>query len=117
MATYFHTTDAADAIILDGFRDGEGSYMLVGMTLRGVFIADVPVDVNEGAKGEDVLEVVLPDDVDLDDYEIVCEIGTYREWCVPAELINSRGRVRLLSFEETEEGHARWLQARRDRLA
>lgn len=118
MTVYFHTTDAAEAILHEGFRDGEGSYMLVGMTLRGVFLADVPVGCNEGAKGEDVLEVVLPDDVDLDDYEIVDESGlaTYREWCVPAELINTRGRVRLLSPEEEAERTEQWLWARRERL-
>jgi hypothetical protein len=54
--------------------------------------------------------------VDLGDFEIVDEMGTYREWCVPAELINTRGTVRLISPEEAEEGHARWLQARRERL-
>jgi hypothetical protein len=68
---YFHTTDATEAILRDGFRDGEGAPAYIGLGVSGVFIADVPVDVNEGAKGEDVLEVVLPDDVDLGDFEIV----------------------------------------------
>ena len=116
MATYFHTTNAAQAILTEGFRDAEGTYMLVGITLRGVFIADVPLDVNEGAKGEDVLAIALPDDADLDDYEIADEMGTYREWCVPAELINSRGTIRLLSPEESEQASAAWREARHDLL-
>jgi hypothetical protein len=117
MATYFHTTDATKAILRDGFRDTEGSYMLIGTTLRGVFLADVPLDANEGTKGEDVLEVTLPDDTDLDDYEIVDEMGTYREWCVPAELINTRGTTRLVSPEEVEAAAAKWLAARRKHLS
>jgi hypothetical protein len=42
-----HRTNAADAILRDGFRDGEGSYLLEGMTLRGVFVSDMPLDSNE----------------------------------------------------------------------
>jgi hypothetical protein len=55
----YHTTDQAEAILRGGFRDGEGSYLFVGITLKGVFLSDSPVDVNEGAKGDRVLEVVL----------------------------------------------------------
>lgn len=40
MTVYFHTTDAASAILRDGFRDHAGSYMLVGATLTGVFLSD-----------------------------------------------------------------------------
>jgi hypothetical protein len=108
--TYFHTTDAAPAILRDGFLEGEGGYMFANLTLRGVFLANVPVGVNEGAKGEDVLAVTLPDDVDLGDYELGQEGSTYREWCVPANLINALGSVRLLTSEEEEEYvRRRWL--------
>lgn len=108
--TYFHTTDAAAAILREGFRDGEGGYMFATLTLRGVFLANVPVGVNEGAKGGDVLEVRLPADLDVGDYELVQEGSTYREWCMPADLINTCGAVRLLSAEEEEElARKRWL--------
>ena len=45
----YHTTDAADVILAEGFRDGEGNYGLYDsegrpFTLRGVFVADEPVD-------------------------------------------------------------------------
>jgi hypothetical protein len=46
---YFHTTDAADAILAGGFRDGTGNYGIVDVTLTGVFLADSPVDVNDGS--------------------------------------------------------------------
>ncbi|MER6557228.1 hypothetical protein ABT300_05585 [Streptomyces sp. NPDC001027] len=109
-STYFHTTDAAEAILREGFRDGEGGYMFASLTLRGVFLADMPVGVNEGAKGEDVLAVTLPSGLDLADYELVQEGSTYREWCVPAALLNTHGTLRLLSGEEEEElARRRWL--------
>lgn len=122
--TYFHTTDSAETILRDGFRDGTGNYGM-NITLTGVFIANMPVGANEGAVGDQVLKVALPDDIDLDDFEIVEHGKGYREWCVPAELINSQGVVCLLSEEEAEQiwlshslgrnidgGRSRWRFAR-----
>jgi hypothetical protein len=100
MVTLFHTTDAAEAILKDGFRDGEGSYMFVGLTLRGVFLARSPADGNVGAKGEQVLEVTFPDEVDLSEYAIVEDGMPQWEWCVPADLINREAAVRLLAEDE-----------------
>ena len=81
MTRYFHTTDAADAILRDGLRDSEGSYGFP-ITLRGVWIADTPLDMNEGAVGDEVLEVILPSEINVADWELVKEgTPTYREWC------------------------------------
>jgi hypothetical protein len=96
----FHTTAAASAILRDGFRDGEGDYGLTGLTLRGVFLASYPVDANQGARGIDVLEVVLPDDLDLSDYAIAEEGIDPWEWCVPAALLNEHVIVRLLTDDD-----------------
>jgi hypothetical protein len=100
--TYFHTTDAA-AMLRDGFRDGTGSYLLASLTLTGVFLADMPVDVNEGARGDQVLAVELPDDLDLDPFELIEDMKPYREWCVPAQLVNEHGAVRMLRQDELDE--------------
>jgi hypothetical protein len=99
----YHTTSAAAEILANGFRDGEGSYMFVGMTLKGVFLADDPVDENEGATGDQVLAVDFPDDVDLADYAIEEEGRPVWEWCVPANLINSRATLRLLTTDELDD--------------
>jgi hypothetical protein len=95
MPTLYHCTDAADAILRDGFQDGEGHYGFATLTLRGVFLSSVPFDVNEGATGDQILEVTLPDNLDLDRYELVQEGAPYREWCVPAAVLNGLGAVRL----------------------
>jgi hypothetical protein len=42
-----------------------------------------------------VFEVTIPDDLDLDEYEILEEGKPYREWIVPAQLLNQFPR-RLL---------------------
>jgi hypothetical protein len=100
---FYHRTDAAEAILREGFRDAEGSYMLIGTTLRGVFVSDKPLDSNEGAIGDQLLKIALPDDCcDLSYYELVEEEKPYREWCLPADVINRFGSVRLLSGEEED---------------
>jgi hypothetical protein len=52
----YHTTDAAEAILANGFRDSSGSYGLVDaqerpFMLTGVFVSNKIVDINEGATG------------------------------------------------------------------
>ncbi len=99
----YHTTDAAESILRDGFRDATGGYMFAEVELTGVWLGDSPMTVNEGAKGEQVLLILFPADVDLSDHEIVEDGKPYREWCVPAAIINTRATVTLLSQEEVEE--------------
>lgn len=60
--TLYHTTDA---IMRDGFS-----------------CPCSPVDVSDGAEGDQVLEVVLPDDVDLDEWSIVEKSRLVWEWCI-----------------------------------
>ncbi len=104
----FHRTDHGPEIVRDGFRDGAGSYGMATLWLEGVFLSDSPVDINEGATGEDLLEVTV-DEALLPDYEIVEELKGYREWCVPADLINRHGTIRLLSIaEEDALAEERW---------
>ena len=101
--TFYHRTDAAEVILRDGFRDAEGSYMLTGVTLRGVFVSDKPLDSNEGAKGRQLLEVTLPEDCcDFSYHELVEDDKPYREWCLPAKLINRYGAVRLVTEQDED---------------
>ena len=105
----YHTTDAADAILREGFRDTTGSYMFDNFELTGVFLGDSPMDINEGATGEQVLRVEFPDDVDLADVELIEEHKPYREWCVPAALINTHATITLMSDDEVDaEKERQW---------
>ena len=90
----YHRTTAAKAILCEGFQDREGSYLFEGITLRGVWISDVPLDCNEGTKGEQLIAITLPATIDISDYEIVEDGKPYREWCVPAEILN-QAKVRI----------------------
>ncbi|WP_273734178.1 hypothetical protein [Mycolicibacterium septicum] len=109
MRICYHTTDAAEHILRDGFRDATGSYGLIDLTLTGVFLGDSPMDVNEGAKGDQVLRVEFADGVNLDYFELIEEGKGYREWCVPAALINERATVTLMSEDDLDQIiRARW---------
>jgi hypothetical protein len=91
---FYHKTNVADAILRYGFRDAERSNGSEGFVLRGVFISDVPFASLEGENGSQVLKITLPGECDLSDYELIVEEGkSYREWCVPSELLNLLGLV------------------------
>jgi len=81
----YHRTNAASQILDDGFRDGSGRY-LTDRVWRGVWLSDRPLDENEGATGNTVLFVEIPDEV-VARFEWVQDIG-YREFLLPAEIAN-----------------------------
>jgi hypothetical protein len=84
-------TAAADEIMRHGFRDIETSVGTTPLWLAGVFVSDEPLAVTEG---DDVIEVVLPDSAPLENELIEADRG-YREWCVPAAVLNQCPRRRL----------------------
>jgi hypothetical protein len=85
----YHVTseEAARSILRDGFLDGRGTYLTI-QEWTGVWLSDSPVSVNEGAQGETILAVDIPLDLVLD-YEWVEEGKPYREFLVPARLVNA----------------------------
>jgi hypothetical protein len=92
----YHTTYNADAILAEGFKDGTGYYM-TDRPWSGVWLSDRPLDANEGAKGDTVLVIEMPEDEVLS-YEWVEEGKPYREFLVPADLVN-----RYRPFRVTQE--------------
>jgi hypothetical protein len=92
----FHRTAHGETILRDGFTDSSGTY---GM-LTGVWLADRPLDSNEGTNGDDLLVVDVPTDV-FERFELIEEDNTYREACIPAAVINQYPR-RWATPEEHE---------------
>ena len=89
----YHRTDHGETILREGFRDASGFY---GTTTEwtGVWLSDTPLDGNEGAKGDDLLTVEIQE-IAIADYEWIEDGKTYREWLVPARIVNLADRVLL----------------------
>lgn len=65
----YHRSNHASMILRDGFRDGRGSYGFLEIELVGVFVSDVPLGVNEGAVGDELLVLELADEKEETDYQ------------------------------------------------
>lgn len=97
---FFHRTNAAEAILSEGFRDATRNYMTTEEH-SGVFISNFPLDCNEGTKGDQLLLLEIPESEVLQ-YEWEEEGKPYREFCVPAEILNRNGKPMLID-EDSEE--------------
>jgi hypothetical protein len=100
MMRVFHRTIASAAILVEGFRDGTGTYM-TDREWTGVWFSDVPLDSNSGAGGDTVLSVEIPVEL-FEKYQWVEEevVKHYREALIPAFLVNAFGPP--TAFDETE---------------
>jgi hypothetical protein len=85
MKLYYRTYHAKE-ILAEGFKDTMnyyGSHNLYG----GVWFSNNPLDANEGADGDSALMIEIPVNL-IKQFEWV-EVGKpYREWCVPAKIVN-----------------------------
>ena len=99
---FYHRTNAAKAILAHGFRDATGKYMMSGFTVRGVWVSDRPLDANEGAVGDTLLQIDLALTRRELEFHEVKEAGKpFREWCLPARLLN-QGRIRIVHSESPQ---------------
>ena len=103
----YHRTQRAAEILRDGFRDGYKAAVDAETSdlieLRGVWVsAEWPLDDNEGAHGDDVIELTIPDEL-FAKYEWVEEGNTYRESMIPATELNLHlSTARILSDAEVD---------------
>ena len=82
----YHRTNAAQTILQRGFRDGKGCY-LTDSIHTGVWVSDVPLDENEGACGDSLITLEIPEEL-FAQHEWIEEFKTYREALIPAKLLN-----------------------------
>jgi len=63
--------------------------------MRSVWVADRPLDNSECASGEALLQVEIAEEI-LTDYEWIGKDKPYREWLVPAHILNKDGHIKLI---------------------
>ena len=90
---YVHRTNraAADEILRDGFRDGTGGYR-TDQDHTGVWLSDRDIDVDPGAHTAVLLSVEIPAAL-VEPFEWIEGGKPYREFLVPAAVLNQNGRV------------------------
>ena len=103
---FYHATSAtaADAILKEGFRNSCISFAAAEIIPEAVFFSDYPLDTGSGTKGTTTLVVEMPEDEIRENYELVKECWhTYREFIIPADVVNSYGPPRLCSEDEVDQ--------------
>ena len=95
MITIYHRTraDIAKSIVATGFQDGHG-YFMTNIHHGGVWFSDRPLDSNEGAFG-DTLICVRVDEREIERFEWIEEGKPYREWLIPARIVNALGPITI----------------------
>ena len=94
------TTEETHTILRDGFIND--------LKYRGIsciYLADTLA----AQPGEQLLEISLPAEIDISPFEIFAPGARWREWCVPANIVNQYGKIRQLPEDERK-------QALRDRI-
>jgi hypothetical protein len=89
----YHRTFHSKEILADGFADRTG-YYLTFSEHTGVWFSNVPLDITEGAKGDTLLVIKIPIK-EIRDYEWVEKGKPYREFLIPAAIVNRYGPPRI----------------------
>src|SRR6266849_687765 len=95
---FYHRTNAVDAreIIDSGFTNTSG-YFLNNRIWTGVWLSSIPIDVEPDAEADSLLMVKLKiDERELSRWEWVAEGRSYREWLVPAAIVNRCAAVEMV---------------------
>ena len=85
----YHRTDKWQEIMTEGFKDQVGHYM-TGMAWIGVWFSSIPLDENQGGKGDTLLILEIPER-EISQYELIEEGKSYREFLLPSEVANMYG--------------------------
>jgi hypothetical protein len=96
---FYHRTNAhnAHAIIESGVRNSTGHF-LNNRTWTGAWLSSIPIYSEHGAEGDALLMVKLEiDDQELARWEWAAEGRSYREWLIPANIINRCATFELVN--------------------
>ena len=94
----------ANAILREGFKNNQIANAVADIIPESVYSSDYPLDTGSGTKGTTTLVVEMPEDEIRENYELVKECWhTYREFIIPADVVNSYGPPRLCSEDEVDQ--------------
>jgi hypothetical protein len=97
----FHRTTRGNAarILRCGFEDRSGSYG-TAVRHRGVWLSTAPLTENEGASGDVLLAIEMSiSEPDLSEHEWLEDGKPYREFLLPAAVVNARGALSVAELD------------------
>jgi len=95
-----HDRGRARHIVACGFRDSKGYYGTENLH-SGVWLSDRPLDADEGTVGNALLRVELNiGDREFTQFEWIEDGKPYREWLIPACLINELGTIVMAEIRD-----------------
>ena len=90
---YVNTSAEVEAILRDGFIN-ECKETTTGIS--GVYLADSPGEPDPEYPNDQLLEIILPPEISISQFELFKEGARWREWLVPAGLLNECAEIRVL---------------------
>ena len=102
----YHWTFSAEKILKSGFRGDLG--ISGGRHIRddGVWFSDEILDLLDGVEeGMKLLVIEIPFK-DIEEFEWMEEGKDYREWCIPADVVNQYGKPILTEVSKDIENTA-----------
>ncbi len=105
----YHATTAefARKILCEGFRDATGTYFTANER-TGFWVTDVPMDPSGGVGNFDAWFEIEIDENMVAEYELIEDDKSYREWLLPAGVLNEFRTVRQISEEEWNTYFTSW---------
>jgi len=99
---HWTTRERAQAILAGGFKDRESNFGM-SVRVRGVWLSDRPLGHDQfgGFEQDTLLRGTLSvGEEAIADHEVIEEGKGYREWVLPAELVNQHGAVEVIDTDE-----------------
>jgi hypothetical protein len=114
MPTYYYIKESTqiEAILRDGFLD---EYKDTTTGINGVYLADSPGAPDPEYPDDQLLEITLPPEISISQFEAFkhCKGDTrWREWVLPAELLNECAEVRVVPNTEWSTRWKQWVKQR-----
>jgi hypothetical protein len=117
MNTYYYSdsSDEIETILRDGFLDN----MEEPDTGRlGVYVGDSPGEPDPAYPDDQLLEITLPGQIDNSNWRLVCPENPcrWKEWLIPARILNKHARVRQLRKDQWEQAWTKYKDAEQLRV-
>jgi hypothetical protein len=102
---YVNTSAEVEAILRDGFID---EYKETTTGMSGVYLASSPGEPEPDYPDDELLEITLPAEISISQFERFKEGCRWREWLLPASLLNECAEIRPVTKAGWQQKWSQW---------